>query len=216
MKMKTRNIIVLLLVLTGICSCIETDPEPIQETYVEYNYSNVEVGTLFYYLYNLKFHSTPDSVFAISNPIKTDYKVCVGNNGTFKGYLENNGVELIYRGKLTLSTQYAPDLYDSIYVKEVVMDADIDGYSGSHNNGVNTRISIDNNIRFAMKVMYKGVLLSYIIDMNAISWDDDFIINENKLSIGGISYLKMNVQLDSNRYFDIHTYDNIFTIDMYN
>ena len=93
---------------------------------------------------------------------------------------------------------------------------DIEGSSRDHNNVVNSRISIDNNIRFTMKVMYKGTLLSYYIDMNAISWDDDFIINENKFSIGGISYLKMNVQLDNNRYFDVATYQNIFTIDMYN
>lgn len=214
MKMITRNIIFLILIFTGICSCNET--EPIPETYVEYTYTNVEVGTLFYYLYNLKFHNTPDSVFAVSKPIKTDYKVCAGSNGTFKGYLENNDEELMYRGKLTLNTQYVPNLSDSIYVKEITMDADIEGSSRDHNNVVNSRISIDNNIRFTMKVMYKGTLLSYYIDMNAISWDDDFIINENKFSIGGISYLKMNVQLDNNRYFDVNTYQNIFNVNMYN
>ncbi len=214
MEMIPRNIIFLFLIFTEICSCNEKEPVP--ETYVEYTYSNVEVGTLFYYLYNLKFHNTPDSVLAVSIPIKTDYKLCVGSNGIFKGYLENNGTELMYRGKLTLSTQYAPNLSDSIYVKEVIMDSDIEGSSRDHNNGVNRRISIDNNLRFIMKVMYKGALFSYNIDMNAISWDDDFIINENQLSIGGISYLKMNVQLDNNRYFDVDTYQNQFTVDMYN
>ncbi|HOY41233.1 MAG TPA: hypothetical protein PLX60_05185 [Chitinophagales bacterium] len=212
--MTTRILTVLFLLFISISSCKEE--EPVSETYVEYTYSNVEVGTLFYYLYNLKFHNTPDSVFAINKPIITDYKVSVGSNGTFKGYLERNGTELLYRGKLTLNTYYSPDLNDSIYVKEISMNADISGFSVDNNNGVNNRLSVDNNLYFLMKVMYKETLLSYVINMNTISWDDDFIINENKFSIGGLSYSKMNIELDNNRHFDVHTYQNQFIIDMNN